>query len=90
MLVTTIDYEQATPSLSQAQRMKKLSQDGKLNDDSMLEIMCEQKKPCWDNITLKGQSLRKYFPQSYTPLQIEKIIYRLLDEWAEIQQKQAG
>jgi ParB family chromosome partitioning protein len=90
MLVTTIDYEQATPSLSQAQRMKKLSQDGKLNDDSMLEIMCEQKKPCWDNITLKGQSLRKYFPHSYTPLQIEKIIYRLLDEWEEIQQKQAG
>jgi ParB family chromosome partitioning protein len=90
MLVTTIDYEQATPSLSQAQRMKKLSQDGKLNDDSMLEIMCEQKKPCWDNITLKGQSLRKYFPQSYTPLQIENIIYHLLDQWAEHQQKQAG
>jgi ParB family chromosome partitioning protein len=90
MLVTTIDYEQATPSLSQAQRMKKLSQDGKLNDDSMLEIMCEQKKPCWDNITLKGQSLRKYFPQSYTPMQIENIIYHLLDQWAEHQQKQAG
>jgi ParB family chromosome partitioning protein len=90
MLVTTIDYEQATPSLSQAQRMKKLSQDGKLNDDSLLEIMCEQKKPCWDNIILKGQSLRKYFPQSYTPLQIENIIYHLLDQWAEHQQKQAG
>jgi ParB family chromosome partitioning protein len=90
MLVTTIDYEQATPSLSQAQRMKKLSQDGKLNDDSMLEIMCEQKKPCWDNITLKGQSLRKYFPQSYTPMQIENIIYHLLDQWAEHQQKLAG
>jgi ParB family chromosome partitioning protein len=90
MLVTTIDYEQATPSLSQAQRMKKLSQDGKLNDDSMLEIMCEQKKPCWDNITLKGQSLRKYFPQSYTPMQIENIIYHLLDQWAEHRQKQAG
>jgi ParB family chromosome partitioning protein len=52
----------------------------------MLEIMCEQKKPCWDNITLKGQSLRKYFPDSYTPLQIEKTIYRLLEQWTKHQQ----
>lgn len=92
MLVTTIDYEQATPSLSQAQRMKKQSQEGTLTEDSMLAIMCEQKKPCWDNITLKGKELRKYFPQSYTPLQIETIIYRLLDRWAERQEqeKKAG
>lgn len=90
MLVTTIDYEQATPSLSQAQRMKKQSQEGTLNEDSMLAIMCEQKKPCWDNITLKGKNLRKYFPQSYTPLQIENIIYGLLEKWAEGQQKKAG
>ena len=92
MLVTTIDYEQATPSLSQAQRMKKQSQAGTLTEDSMLAIMCEQKKPCWDNITLKGKELRKYFPQSYTPLQIENTIYRLLEKWAERQaeQKKAG
>ena len=90
MLLTTIDYEQATPSLSQAQRMKKRSQEGTLNEDSMLEIMCEQKKPCWDNITLKGQALRKYFPKNYTPLQIETIIYRLLEQWAAHQQKKAG
>lgn len=93
MLVTTIDYEQATPSLSQAQRMKKQSQEGTLTEDSMLAIMCEQKKPCWDNITLKGKELRKYFPQNYTPLQIETLIYRLLDRWAERQaqeQKKAG
>ena len=90
MLVTTIDYEQATPSLSQAQRMKKQSQEGTLTEDSMLAIMCEQKKPCWDNITLKGQALRKYFPNNYTPLQIESIIYKLLEQWAAHQQKKAG
>lgn len=82
MLVTTIDSEQATPSLSQAQRMKKQSQAGELTEDSMLAIMCEQKKPCWDNITLKGKELRKYFPQSYTPRQIEPVIFRLLERWA--------
>lgn len=82
MLVTTIDSEQATPSLSQAQRMKKQSQAGELTEDSMLAIMCEQKKPCWDNITLKGKELRKYFPQSYTPRQIETVIFRLLERWA--------
>ncbi len=81
MLVTTIDSEQATPSLSQAQRMKKLSQAGELNDDAMLGIMIEQKKPAWDKVTLGGEKLRKYFPKSYTPQQIEETIYRLLDLW---------
>ena len=57
--------------------MREMSEAGTLTEDSMLAVMCEQKKPCWDNITLKGQALRKYFPQSYTPLQIEKIIYRI-------------
>ena len=90
MLVMTMDYEQASPSVSQARRMREMSEAGTLNEDSMLAVMCEQKKPCWDNITLKGQSLRKYFPQSYTPLQIEKIIYRLLDQWAAHQRKEAG
>ena len=89
MLVTTIDYEQATPSLSQAQRMKRQSQEGTLTEDSMLAIMCEQKKPCWDNITLKGKELRKYFPQNYTPMQIERIIYRLLEKWSAQNQKKA-
>ncbi len=86
MLVTTIDYEQATPSLSQAQRMKKQSQEGRLTEDSMLEIMCEQKKPEWDRVTLGGEKLRKYFPRSYTPQQIEAVIYRLLDLWQKKQQ----
>jgi ParB family chromosome partitioning protein len=89
MLVTTIDSEQATPSLSQAQRMKKSSQEGKLNEESMLEIMCEQKKPDWDRITLGGEKLRKYFPRSYTPQQIEKVIYHLLDLWQKKQPEKA-
>ena len=65
MLLTAIDSEQATPSLSQAQRMKKLSRDGKLNDDTMLDIMMEQKKPEGYNIVLSADKLRKYFPRSY-------------------------
>lgn len=81
LLVTTIDSEQATPSLSQAQRMKKLSQSGELNDDTMLGIMIEQKKPVWDRVTLGGEKLRKYFPKNYTPQQIEETIYHLLDLW---------
>lgn len=81
LLVTTIDSEQATPSLSQAQRMKKLSQTGELNDDTLLDIMMEQKKPSWDKVTLGGEKLRKYFPRNYTPQQIEETIYKLLDLW---------
>ena len=90
MLVMTMSYEQASPSLSQAKRIREMSEEKTLDEDSMLAVMCEQKKPCWDNITLKGQALRKYFPQSYTPRQIEEIIYRLLDQWAEHQQRKAG
>ncbi|MDD3230946.1 MAG: ParB/RepB/Spo0J family partition protein [Oscillospiraceae bacterium] len=90
MLVSTIDCEQATPSLSQAQRMKKQSQEGQLTEDSMLAIMCEQKKPEWDKVTLGGEKLRKYFPKSYTPQQIEKTIYRLLEHWHKKQQEQAA
>ena len=82
LLVDTIDSEQSTPSLSQAQRLKKLSQLGGLNEDTMLTIMSEQKKPeLSSNITLSGDRLRKYFPKSYTPAQIENTIYKLLDSW---------
>jgi len=81
MLLTAMDSEQATPSLSQAQRMKKLSREGGLNDDSMLDIMMEQKKPEKSDITLSGEKLRKYFPRSYTPFQIENTIFKLLDAW---------
>ena len=87
MLLTTIDSEQATPSLSQAQRMKMLSREGKLNDDSMLDIMMEQKKPEKNDITLSGEKLRKYFPRSYTPFQIENTIFKLLDAWQKKRQR---
>ena len=87
MLLTAIDSEQATPSLSQAQRMKMLSREGKLKDDSMLDIMMEQKKPEKNDITLSGEKLRKYFPRSYTPFQIENTIFKLLDAWQKKRQR---
>ena len=88
LLLETIDSEQATPSLSQAQRMKKLSQVGGLNADTMLSIMSEQKKPeLSSNITLPGEKLKKYFPKSYTPAQIENTIFKLLDSWLQRRQR---
>lgn len=87
LLLITIDSEQATPSLSQAQRMKKLSQDGKLNEDTMLEIMIEPKKAEKESVTLSGSKLRKYFPRSYTPLQIETTIFKLLEAWQRKRQR---
>ena len=80
LLIETIDSEQAIPSLSQAQRMKRLSQEGKLNDDSMLGIMMEQKKPeTWD-LKLPINKIQKYFPRSYTPQRMEETIIKLLDK----------
>ena len=87
MLLTAIDSEQATPSLSQAQRMKKLSQEGKLSDDTMLDIMMEQKKPEQYNVTISGDKLRKYFPRSYTPQRMEETILKLLDAWMKKRQR---
>ena len=87
MLVTTMDYEQATPSLSQAQRMKKFSQAGRLNEDSMLAIMSEEKKPEKFSLTFDGERIRKYFPKSYTPLQMENTIIKLLEAWQRKRQR---
>ena len=87
MLLTAIDSEQATPSLSQAQRMKKLSQAGKLNDDTMLDIMMEQKKPEKCEITFSGDVLRKYFPRSYTPQRMQETIIKLLEGWMKKRQR---
>lgn len=87
LLLDTIDSEQATPSLSQAQRMKKLSQSGELNDDTMLEIMMEQKKPENDGINISGEVLRKYFPRSYSPLRMQETIIKLLEGWAKRRQR---
>ena len=89
LLLETIESEQATPSLSQAQRIKKLSQSGDLNEDSILSIMAEQKKPeLSSNITLSGDKLKKYFPKSYTPAQIENTIFKLLDSWLRKRQRE--
>lgn len=87
LLLDTIESEQATPSLSQALRMKKLSQERALNEDSMLAIMCEQKKPVKADVTLSGDKLRKYFPKSYTPLQMETVIFKLLEAWQKKRQR---
>lgn len=88
LLLDTIDSEQATPSLSQAQRMKKLSNEGKLDDDTMLAIMMEQKKPENWNITLPMDKIKKFFPRSYTPQQMENTIFKLLEAWQKKRQRQ--
>ncbi len=88
LLLDTIESEQATPSLSQAQRMKKLSQSGELNDDTMLGIMMEQKKPEKMDITIPGEVLQKYFPRSYTPQKMQETIIKLLESWQKKRQQQ--
>lgn len=87
LVVETIASEQATPSLSQAQRMKKLSQTGGLNEDTMLSIMTEEKKPPKEDLTIPGETLRKYFPRSFTPRQMEDTIIKLLASWCKKRQK---
>ena len=87
LLVETIESEQATPSLSQAQRMKKMSQEGKLNEDTMLSVMSEQKKPEVDRIVFTSDTLRKYFPKSYTPKKMEETIIGLLENWMKKRQR---
>ena len=87
-LLDTIESEQATPSLSQAQRLRKLSQAGELNEDTMLSIMMEQKKPVRNDITLSGDKLKKYFPRSFSPKRIEETIFKLLDVWLKKRQRE--
>jgi len=90
LLLVTIESEEAAPSLSQAQRMKKLSRQGELTDDAILEIMMEQKKPeCW-NLTLPMSKITRYFPKSYTPQRMEETIIKLLDAWARRWTEQRG
>ena len=86
-LMEAMDMEQATPSLSQAQRLKKYSQDGKLTFDVMTAIMSEDKKGELDKVTLTGEKLKKYFPKSYTPQQIEETIIKLLEGWSRKRQQ---
>ncbi len=87
LLVETMESEQATPSLSQAQRMKRMSQEGKLTEDTMLSVMSEQKKPEVDRIVFTGDTLRKYFPKSYTPKKMEETIIGLLESWMKKRQR---
>ena len=86
-LMEAMDMEQATPSLSQAQRLKKYSQDGKLTFDVMTAIMSEDKKGELDKVTLTGDKLKKYFPKSYTPQQMEETILKLLEGWSRKRQQ---
>ena len=86
-LMEAMDMEQATPSLSQAQRLKKYSQDDKLTFDVMTAIMSEDKKGELDKVTLTGEKLKKYFPKSYTPQQMEETIIKLLEGWSRKRQQ---
>ena len=86
-VLEAMDYAQATPSLSQAQRLKKFSQEGKCSLDAMCAIMSEEKKSELDKVTIKNDVLRKYFPKSYTPKQMEDTIIKLLEQWQKKREK---
>ncbi len=83
-----MDYSQNTPSLSQAQRLKKLSREGKCTQEAMYSIMSEEKKDELDRITLNADTLRKYFPRNYTPMQMQETIIKLLEQWQKKRQRQ--
>lgn len=87
-LLEAMDMEQATPSLSQAQRLKKFSAEGKCTLEVMCAIMSEEKKGELDKVTLTGDKLRKYFPKSYTPQKMEETIIKLLEGWQKKRQQQ--
>lgn len=87
-LLDAMDSEQATPSLSQAQRLKKFSQEGHLPPDVMCAIMSEEKKSEWDRVTLTSETLRKYFPKSYTPKKMQETIVKLLEAWQRQRQRE--
>ena len=82
-----MDYAQATPSLSQAQRLKKLSQDGKCTSEAMCAVMSEEKKSELDHLTLRNDVLSKYFPKSYTPQKMQETIIKLLEQWQKKRQR---
>ena len=86
-LLDAMDYAQATPSLSQAQRLKKFSKEGNCSLEAMKAIMSEEKKGDLDRVTLKSDVLKKYFPKSYTPQQMEKKIISLLEQWQRKRQQ---
>ena len=83
-----MDASQNAPSLSQAIRIKKLAQQGEFDYDAVYDIMNEEKKSELDTVTIKNETLRKYFPRSYTPRQMDSIIIKLLDQW-QLKKQQA-
>lgn len=87
-LLSAMDYAQATPSLSQAQRLKKLSQAGGCTLEAMCGVMNEVKKAEIDRVVFKANDLRKYFPKSYTSQQMEDTILRLLEQWQKRRQRE--
>jgi len=82
-----LETTQQTPSLSQAQRIKEESKNGTLTEQGVLAIMSEEKKPMYESVTLSRDTLRKYFPKSYTTKQMEKVILKLLDNWLRKRQQ---
>ena len=87
LLIETIDSEQAMPSLSQAQRMRKLSREGKLDDDAVLGIIMEQKKPENSDLKFSIEKIKRFFPRSYTPQRMEETILKLLETWMQERQR---
>ena len=79
--IEAMEYAQAAPSLSQAQRLKKLAADGICSLEAMCAVMSEEKKDMLDKVTFKGDELRKFFPKSYTPKQMQETIIKLLTQW---------
>jgi ParB family chromosome partitioning protein len=88
MLYNTMDCEESTPSLLQAQRMKKLSADGRLSEDVIFSIMTEEKPNQKEKLTLKDERFNKYFPKTYTAQQKEELLAKLLENWWQKQQQQ--
>lgn len=86
-MIKAMDDTQNAPSVSQAKRIKKLAQAGKFTSDAVVAIMGEEKKSELDTVTIKNETLRKYFPRSYTPRQMEEKIIQLLDAWQKKRQR---
>ena len=87
IFMEALEWVQAAPSLSQAQRMKKMSQEGSFTKDSVLEVMSEVKKGDLERVTFRNEQLRKYFPKSYTTQQMQDVIFKLLDQWMKKKQR---
>ena len=85
-LLEALESTQASPSLSQAQRMKKFSQDGRVSRDVLLAIMSEEKKPLVDSVTISNDTLKRYFPKDFSAKQMQDVILKLLDHWQKSRQ----